>query len=169
VLQFLLDAHLSPVIAQQISTRRPEITVISLRDWEDGAYLDAEDAVILARAHEQGLTLVTYDQRTIMPLVKEQGEQGLPHGGVIFVDQRTLAPNDFGGLVRALCQICREGRVEGRVTEAQEILLRQGTKRFGPPTEEARAALEGITAIERLELLTERLLDVESWDELLAS
>jgi hypothetical protein len=57
---------------------------------------------------------------------------------------------------------------EGRVEEARAILLRQGTKRFGPPAPQARAALEAITAIDRLELLSERLLDVESWDELLA-
>jgi predicted transposase YdaD len=72
--------------------------------------------------------------------------------------------------------ILREGREEGReeglamgrVEEARAILLRQGTKRFGTPSDQIRAALAGITQIERLEVLTERLLDVESWDELLA-
>jgi predicted transposase YdaD len=62
----------------------------------------------------------------------------------------------------------QEGRVEGRLEEARAILLRQGTKRFGPPTPQTQAALDTITAIDRLELLSERLLDVESWDELLA-
>jgi predicted transposase YdaD len=57
---------------------------------------------------------------------------------------------------------------EGRVEEALAILLRLGNRRFGPPSDEARAALEAITDIERLEALTERVLDVESWDELLA-
>jgi predicted transposase YdaD len=61
-----------------------------------------------------------------------------------------------------------EGREEGRVEEARAILLRQGTKRFGPPAPQAQAALEAITAIDRLELMSERLLDVESWAELLA-
>ena len=37
----------------------------------------------------------------------------------------------------------------------------------GPTHAATAAALEAITAIERLELLSERLLDVESWDELL--
>ena len=64
--------------------------------------------------------------------------------------------------------IIEEGRVEGRVEEARAILLRQGTKRFGPPTPQTQAALDAITAIDRLELLSERLLDVENWDELLA-
>jgi hypothetical protein len=61
-------------------------------------------------------------------------------------------------------KIVREGREE----EARAILLRLGRKRFGPPSPEAEAALAGITAIERLEALSERLLDVESWEELLA-
>jgi hypothetical protein len=52
--------------------------------------------------------------------------------------------------------------------EARAILLRLGTRRFGEPPDQTRAALEGITEIERLEALSERLLDVESWDELLA-
>jgi len=57
---------------------------------------------------------------------------------------------------------------EGRAEEARALLLRLGTKRFGPPSETARAAVEAITEIERLEGLNERLLDVESWEELLA-
>ena len=36
------------------------------------------------------------------------------------------------------------------------------------PLAEMTAALEAIPAIERLEALTERLLDAESWEELLA-
>jgi hypothetical protein len=64
--------------------------------------------------------------------------------------------------------ILSEGRVEGRIQEAQAILLRQGNTRFGPPSTEARATLEGITSVERLEMLSDRILKVESWDELLA-
>ena len=62
-----------------------------------------------------------------------------------------------------------EGRAEGQAVEARKILLRQGSKRFGPPDARARAAVEAITDIDRLEKLTERLLDVSSWDELLAT
>jgi predicted transposase YdaD len=61
-----------------------------------------------------------------------------------------------------------EGLAQGRAAEARAILLRIGGKRFGPPSAQTRAAIEGVTSVERLELLTERLLDVESWDELLA-
>jgi hypothetical protein len=68
--------------------------------------------------------------------------------------------------------ILREGREEGvaqgRVEEARAILLRQGTRRFGAPSDTIQVRIDGITAIEELELLLDRLLDVENWDELLA-
>jgi predicted transposase YdaD len=62
-----------------------------------------------------------------------------------------------------------EGRAEGQAVEARKILLRQGTKRFGSPDARTQSAIEAISDVERLEQLTERLLDVSSWDELLAT
>jgi hypothetical protein len=51
--------------------------------------------------------------------------------------------------------------------EAKKILMLQGRKRFGPPNARTNAALERIKGLDRLERLTERLLDVSSWEELL--
>jgi predicted transposase YdaD len=73
--------------------------------------------------------------------------------------------------------ILREGRQEGRqegesvgrVREAQRILRLQGTKRFGAPSPEIAAALDGIQDVDRLEALGERILELElkGWDDLL--
>jgi predicted transposase YdaD len=65
--------------------------------------------------------------------------------------------------------ILREGRNEGRIAEAQRILLRQGTKRFRKPNSTTAAALEAIQDIDRLEALGERILDpdLQGWDDLL--
>jgi predicted transposase YdaD len=60
-----------------------------------------------------------------------------------------------------------EGFGEGREEEARTLLLRLGRKRFGPPGRRISAAIKGITDVQRIEQLTERLLDVKSWDELL--
>jgi predicted transposase YdaD len=62
-----------------------------------------------------------------------------------------------------------EGRVEGRAEEARRLLRLLGDRRFGPPDARNRAAIESLTSVERLEQLTERLLDASGWDELLAS
>jgi predicted transposase YdaD len=61
-----------------------------------------------------------------------------------------------------------EGRVEGRIEEAREILLRQGRKRFGPADDRVQSTIRGISSRERLEELSERLLDVTTWQDLLA-
>jgi hypothetical protein len=56
---------------------------------------------------------------------------------------------------------------EGRVEEARKIILRLGRKRFGPPDESSLAFLNALSDPEKLEALSERLLDVSSWQELL--
>jgi predicted transposase YdaD len=50
---------------------------------------------------------------------------------------------------------------------ARRVLLRLGTKRFGPPDETATAALNTIAEVERLAELGERVDRVNSWQELL--
>ena len=47
--------------------------------------------------------------------------------------------------------------------------MRLGLLRFGPPSDVTRASIAALNTPERLELLAERLLQVETWDELLAS
>jgi predicted transposase YdaD len=72
--------------------------------------------------------------------------------------------------------ILEEGRAEGEAKgiargmseEAKRLLLRLGQKRFGEPESAVLTAIEGITDREQAEAMTERLLDVSSWDELLA-
>jgi predicted transposase YdaD len=62
-----------------------------------------------------------------------------------------------------------EGRTAGRLAEARSLLLRQGARKFGTPTRAERGRLSATRSLERLESLAERLLDVQSWEELLAS
>ncbi len=52
-----------------------------------------------------------------------------------------------------------EGQAEGRSHEARALLLRLGSKKFGPATAEQEARLDAIADVERLELLGEKLLD----------
>jgi hypothetical protein len=62
----------------------------------------------LREAAAHGLTLVTYDRRTIPPLLKTWAEEERTHGGVVFVDEKTISPADVGGLVWALTRLARE-------------------------------------------------------------
>ena len=56
---------------------------------------------------------------------------------------------------------------EGRVEELHRMILRQGRVRFGEVDETVRHQIEAIGDIETLEDLSERLVLVSSWAELL--
>ena len=94
--------------------RNRSLVIHSIVQWENGNFLGKEDSVCLLEAAKQRLTLVTYDRRTIPPLLKLWAEEERSHGGVIFVDEKTISPADIGGLVRAL--IFARGRGRGKWT-----------------------------------------------------
>lgn len=100
-----------------------------------------------------------------------------------FYDQYLLIDNEEDSLStfikKRLAERLAEGRAEGRaeakaeakaeaVERTRGLLLRQGTKKFGPPTPEQAAAVAAVTDLPALDALADRLLDVSTWDELLA-
>ncbi len=108
MLKLLLDEHISPYVAKGLRRRNRALVVRWIAEWEDAGFLGKDDSACLLEAFEQGLTLVTYDRRTIPPLLKAWAEEGRQHGGVIFVDEKTISPADIGGLGRALHWLYRE-------------------------------------------------------------
>jgi hypothetical protein len=108
MLRLLLDEHISPDVAKGLALRNRSLVVRYMADWENGALLGQQDSACLELAAVGGLTLVTYDRRTIPPLLKTWAEQGREHARVIFVDEKTIAPSDVGGLIRALTSLFKE-------------------------------------------------------------
>jgi len=107
-LPLLLDEHISPDVANGLRRRNRTIEVRYMVEWKNGHFLGPEDSACLREAAALGLTLVTYDRRTIPPLLKTWAEEERTHGGVIFVDERTISPADIGGLVWALTRLLGE-------------------------------------------------------------
>jgi hypothetical protein len=120
MLKLLLDEHISPDVMKGVQRRNRSVGIHSIFiqtifiqtmvQWENGNFLGKEDSVCLMEAAKQRLTLVTYDRRTIPPLLKLWAEEERSHGGVIFVDEKTISPADIGGLVRALISLADEAR-----------------------------------------------------------
>jgi hypothetical protein len=105
MLKLLLDEHISPAVAEGLRRRNRRLVVFCMAEWEDGEFLGQNDSACLQEAATQRLTLVTYDRRTIPPLLKTWGEAERKHGGVIFVDEKTILPSDTGGLIRTLSRL----------------------------------------------------------------
>jgi len=55
--------------------------------------------------------------------------------------------------------------LEGRVEEAQRLILKLGGKRFGPPGLAVHFAVDAISDLGQLEKLLERLIDASDWDD----
>jgi hypothetical protein len=110
MLRLLTDEQISPAVARQAPAKCRGIRIVAMRDWEQGHFLSAADDLVLQEAHKQQLTLVTFDLRTIPPLLRLWAEHGVDHSGVILVDERTLPQSDIGGLVSALCALWRAQR-----------------------------------------------------------
>jgi hypothetical protein len=108
MLKLLLDEHISAGVANGVHRRNRSLVVLPMVQWESGNFLGKEDSVCLLEAAKQGSTLVTYDRRTIPPLLKLWAEEERSHGGVIFVDEKTISPADIGGQVRALIALAGE-------------------------------------------------------------
>jgi len=108
MLKLLLDEHIFPDVANGVQRRNRSLVIHSMVQWENGNFLGKEDAVCLLQAAKQRLTLVTYDRKTIPPLLKLWAEEERSHGGVTFVDEKTISPADTRGLVRALISLADE-------------------------------------------------------------
>ena len=102
MLSFLLDEHVSPDVAVIVKRSRPDIPIFALLDWQDGIWIGESDEEVLRAAGAESRTLVAYDQRTFPRLLQRWAALKQTHAGVIFVDERTIAPNDLPELARSL-------------------------------------------------------------------
>jgi hypothetical protein len=107
MLKLLLDEHISRAVAEGLRRRHRQLVVFCMGEWGDGEFLGQSDSACLKQAAAPGLTLVTCDRRTIPPLLKAWAEEEQTHGGVIFVDEKTISPSDTGGLVDSLSDLSR--------------------------------------------------------------
>jgi hypothetical protein len=104
MLRILVDEQIDPDVAQAVKKRCRDLEITPLRDWMEGHFVSASDEEVLREAALQGLTLLSFDLRTIPPLLRTWGERGIDHGGVIFVDDKSFAQNDIGGIAKALAE-----------------------------------------------------------------
>jgi hypothetical protein len=79
-------------------------TIIPLREWLGGIYLQEEDPKLLALAWKEQLTIVTYDVNTFPLHVKARQEIGLDHAGVVYISRR-FRQNRIGAIARRLAQL----------------------------------------------------------------
>ena len=115
MLHILSDEQIAPDVAVAARKRRHGMQITHLMDWLVGHFVGASDEEVLREAARQEMTLLSFDLRTIAPLLRAWGERGIDHGGVIFVVNKSFAQNDIGGLSKALAELWDlQGRLDWR-------------------------------------------------------
>jgi len=113
MLRLLTDEQISPAVADAVRRMHGELEITALCDWHAGHMLSADDALVLAEARREALTLASYDLRTLPVLLRALAEQGIDHGGVVLVDEASIRQVDVGGLAGALCALwVSQGRLD---------------------------------------------------------
>ena len=121
-------------------------------------YLQMTRLELAELQREVGL-LPREERKTMLTLTNEWIELG---------EERGIEKGIERGIEKGIEQGIEEGIERGRATEARDVLLRLGAKRFGEADASVRATLES-SDLPRLEVLVDRLLEAPSWQELLAS
>ncbi len=99
-MRLLLDSHVPHAVGPPL--RADGFDVETLARWHRGIYLEQSDERILEAASADARTLVSFDCKTIPSLLRALASSGRSHGGVVLIDDKTIAQQDVGGLVRAL-------------------------------------------------------------------
>lgn len=102
MLKLLLNEEIAPSVAAGMRRRESAIIVSALTEWEGGNFVGSEIADLLLEAADQEWTLVTYDRLKIPPTLKCWTEEECLHGGVIFVDEKSIPPAETAMLISAL-------------------------------------------------------------------
>jgi hypothetical protein len=128
-------------------------------EWK--ATLWAATELLLGLTHPRGRIEELTGEITAMIL----GIRGLEESSVY---QDIFAKGRAEGEAKGRAEGEAKGRAEGEVEQARRILLGLGRKKLGEPDERVLGLVAGISDLDRLDLLLDRLLEVTTWDELLA-
>jgi hypothetical protein len=79
-------------------------------------------------------------------------------------------PEEVNKMIRTYADaLLEEGEAKGEVREARKVIARLGGKQLGPAEPNFLADLDGITDIERLRRIEDRLFEASSWADLLGT
>lgn len=73
------------------------------------------------------------------------------------------------GIAQGLERGVAQGVAQGRAKEAVAMILRIGRKRFAVSPPDVEQRLNAVNEVEQLERMADRILDVATWDDLLAT
>jgi hypothetical protein len=125
-LKLLLDEHIWPGVAELVKRQIPEAEVESIHHYANGSLMNTTDDEVLAEAHRDGWTLVTFDLNTIPRLLTEKAMAKEDHSGIVFISSKSFAQNDHVRVAQALSLVA-QSEAENDWTNRVMFLSRKET------------------------------------------
>jgi uncharacterized protein DUF5615 len=100
--RLLLDSHVPVDVADALRLLRPQVDVQHVSFWQEGAYLNATDDVLLEACWQDGRALVSKDRATLPGWIALRVADSREHAGVLFYDLERFKAHQIGALARAI-------------------------------------------------------------------
>jgi hypothetical protein len=100
--RLLLDAHVPADVAAALRVLRPGVDVQHVSAWQEGAYINASDDLLVEACWQDNRVLVSKDRATLPGWLALRVADGRDHAGVIFYDLERFKAPQIGALARAI-------------------------------------------------------------------
>jgi hypothetical protein len=100
--KLLLDSHVPADVARALRRLRSGVDVQHLSTWQDGAYINATDDVLLEACWGERRALVSKDRATLPGWISLRVAEHKEHAGVLFYDSERFKVHQIGALAKAL-------------------------------------------------------------------
>jgi hypothetical protein len=100
--RLLLDAHVPADVTKAVKRLCPQADIQHISSWQDGAYINAADDLLLEACWQERRALVSKDRATLPGWIALRVADNRPHGGVLFYDLERFKANQIGALAKAI-------------------------------------------------------------------
>ena len=121
--RLLADENTSHRLIAACRTLEPDFPLVHISEWEEGAYLSANDSALLMALREAEMILVGFDRSSLPMHAGKLTRESLGHAGVILF-RRTVSGVAYGAQARSLVSYWHETS-DSDWTDRIEYLPRQ--------------------------------------------
>jgi hypothetical protein len=100
--RLLLDSHVPVALAAALRLLRTDVDVQHVSTWQEGAYLNATDDVLLEACWQDSRALVSKDRATLPGWIQLRIADGKEHAGVLLYDLERFKAPQIGALANAI-------------------------------------------------------------------
>jgi hypothetical protein len=100
--RLLLDSHVPADVADAVRDLCTDVDVQHVSTWQEAAYINAADDVLLEACWQDCRTLVSKDRATLPGWIALRVADGRDHGGVLFYDLERFKTHQIGALAKAI-------------------------------------------------------------------